>query len=121
MRRIIPAGFPPSANKKRITVLFSCLMQIESGTDMLNGLLQPNDNEGRRVIVEERNSSKLAFLEQKLILLEKPRLTICNDRELVDGVNSHQPWSLMLLKTHLVKELRLINSFQAQSPHVGVT
>ncbi|GFX20072.1 uncharacterized protein TNCV_1436321 [Trichonephila clavipes] len=48
MRQKISEGFTPSANKKRITVLFS-LVQIDKGAAMLNGLLHPNDYEERRV------------------------------------------------------------------------
>ncbi|GFV36804.1 hypothetical protein TNCV_5010881 [Trichonephila clavipes] len=49
MRRIIFADFTPSANKERITALFSFLEQIDNEDAMLNSLLHSNGYEERRV------------------------------------------------------------------------
>ncbi|GFU18315.1 hypothetical protein TNCV_3742871 [Trichonephila clavipes] len=43
------AGFTPSTNKKQIIAILPSLVQTENGAAMLNGLLHPNDYEGRRV------------------------------------------------------------------------
>ncbi|GFS52425.1 reverse transcriptase domain-containing protein [Trichonephila clavipes] len=71
-QRTVFEGFMPSANKTRMTALFSSLVQIDSGAAMLNGLPHCSDYRGRRVTrgIERLLTTPHSALDTKIFIEE---------------------------------------------------